>query len=232
MRSAVAVPVLARTWPPNASAILRTTSTAVSLRDHQPESDLQAAKAGHHVAIAPGSRRSNGRGSKGNKAKAHDGNDAHRERAAADHRRPIEQQPHARQQAEIAIAVERNGQQRANNHRRGETEGELAAWSREKRHMRLSGLLSNREYGKNHSQRRFRQPDEEPARRTRLMRGDSRGGKRGETDGRSAPARKSREGTGAPHRFAKKAKNIRGAIFQGNENGPRGPSRFCRRHEF
>ena len=87
--------------------------------------------------------------------------------------------------------------------------------------MRLSGLLRNREYGKNHSQRRFRQPDEEPARRTRLMRGDSRRGKRGETDGCAAPARNSREGTGALHRFANKAKIIRGAIFQGNENGAR-----------
>ena len=98
--------------------------------------------------------------------------------------------------------------------------------------MRLSRLLSNREYGKNHSQRRFRQPNEEPARRTGLMRGDRRGGKRGETDSRTAPAWNRREGPGALHRFANKAKIIRGAIFQGNENGARGPSWFCRRHEF
>ena len=58
---------------------------------------------------------------------AHHRNDFHGERAARDHARSVEQQPHGGQHAEHPAAVEHHREQRAGQKRRRQADGELAA---------------------------------------------------------------------------------------------------------
>src|SRR5437588_4245123 len=110
MRSATAVPSLDLKWPPKPRVIFNGRSAAILSGDDQTNYDLQARKTSHHVAVSPRGGRNNGGSPQPNKAQPHHRNYTNRKRASTDYGRTVQKQPHAWQQPDLAIAIERRRQ--------------------------------------------------------------------------------------------------------------------------
>src|SRR5256885_1948111 len=87
--------------------------------DDEAEDDVQFAEAGAEKSVGDGERREDGDESEEHETDAHDRNGGDRERAAADERRAVAEQPRGRHHIELMEAVERERQESAGNHRRG-----------------------------------------------------------------------------------------------------------------
>src|SRR2546428_5165227 len=86
--------------------------------DDQSEDDVKAAEAGPQKNVAHAQRHERREKAEENEAEPHDGNDPDGERAAADERGPVQQEPQGRKRLIAVVADHDRGEDRPDHERR------------------------------------------------------------------------------------------------------------------
>src|SRR5438034_3241856 len=198
--------------------------------DDQSEDDVQAAEAGPQKNIAHAQRHERREESKEDEAEPHDGNDSDGERAAADERGPVQQEPHSRKRLIAVVADHHCGEDGSDDERREIADEETPRRAGGEERSGALSLPQHRHASDRAGQHGFTQPGDQPEARSpggqRL--GDRRRHQRGDPDREAAPSRNGRERAGALHRLADVAEIVDSVIAQGVGHGTPATSRPVR----